>query len=237
MDHSLSRGSIKARKLGMLNTLIIWFQARADASQHKRGSLPLGMLEPGIARVCHWVETRNQRLAAISLHYWHTIPVAIFQAEAALARPEAELAKRQRALEEVIGRYKADHDGMEPPEHSAPFGARASFWVVGGLFTIGEWPLMSAALERLPGPDWQRFILAAGASGVTIYLSHEIGVWLAKPHKTLAQTMVSWLLVAVLFAILTSAAIVRRGSMQNHKNSPTPQVYIRDLKGERNLYV
>jgi hypothetical protein len=228
-------GSIPRKGIGAFQSIIIWFQARTDASKHKRDSLPVGTLEPGIARVQQWVEKRNQSLAAISVQYRHRIPAAVHQAEIALSRQETELAKRQRALDDEIECYKVDHDGKEPPEHSAPFSARASFWVVGSLFTIGEWPLMSSALERMPVPDWQRFILAAGASAVTIFLSHETGVWLAKPHKTLFQTFVSWLLVVVLFAILTSAAIVRRDAMQNHKTSPAnaaPQVFIREMKGK-----
>jgi hypothetical protein len=240
MDNSLSRHPVKPSKIGILHRVGIWFQACTDASKHKKGSLPIGTLEPGIARIQQVVEKRNRILAAISVEYRHRIPSALNQAEITLKRQEIELAKRQRVLDDEVENYKAGHDGKEPPEHSAPIAAQASTWVVAGLFTIGELPLMSSALERLPVPDWQRFILAAGASALTIYLAHESGIWLGKPHKSLYQIFVSWLLVTVLLAILTFAAFVRRDAMQNHKNSPAntaPQVFIRELEGKGTIHV
>ena len=239
MDTLLSRQSIRPQRLGMRHRFIIWLQARADGPTHKKASSPLGTLEPGIARIEHWVKIRNQRLAAISSHYPHRIRAAMKQAKLALARPEAELAKRERVLDEVTERYKADHDGMEPPEHSAPFTQITSFVVLGIIFAIGEIPLMSAALERLPLPDWTRFVAALCASAVVIYMSHEIGIWFAKPAKTLGQTIFGWILVAVLCGILTFAAMVRRDAIREHKESPsgkTPEVHLHQPRATKEHY-
>jgi hypothetical protein len=240
MDQSLSRQSIRPRGFGLVSKLITWLHARADGPKHRKGSLPLGTLEPEIARIFHEVEKRNQRLASLATHFLHRIAHAIGQALAALARPLDELPTRKRVLDEAIERYKSDHDGMEPPEHGAPFTQLASFWGFGILFTLGELPLMSAALERLPLPDWQRFMAAAGASAVVIYMAHEIGVWFAKPGKTLSQVCFGWVLVLVLSCILTFAAIVRRDSIREHEKSPVspaPQVFIRQPKGGHAFHV
>jgi hypothetical protein len=231
--------SIKPQKLGTWHKLSTYFHARADGPRHKKAPSPLGTLEPGIARIEHWVKIRNQRLAAISSHYPHRIRAAMKQAKLALVRPEAELATRQRGLDEVTERYKADHDGMEPPEHSAPFTQITSFVVLGIIFALGEVPLMSAALERLPLPDWTRFVAALCASAVVIYMSHEIGIWFAKPAKTLGQTIFGWILVAVLCGILTFAAMVRRDAIREHQQSPsgkTPQVHLRELRATKEHY-
>jgi hypothetical protein len=228
MDRSFSRQSIKPKKLGIRHKLAVWLKARADGPRHKRGPLPLGTLEPAIVQIQQWVYKRNQRLAALCSHYRHSIPAAMNQAAVALSRPKAELAKRQRALDDVTERYKADHDAMEPPEHSAPFTQITSFVVLGIIFAIGEVPLMSAALERLPLPDWTRFVAALCASAVVIYMSHEIGIWFAKPAKTLAQTVFGWILVAVLCTILTFAAMVRRDAIRDRQQSPSrtaPEVH------------
>jgi hypothetical protein len=211
-----------------------YIAARGDAPKHRRGNLPPESLEPGVDRIQQWVERRNQLIAAMVTHYRHSSPSKIIQAETELVRPQRELKKQQAGLDLATERYRTDHDGLEPPEHGVQFSQLASFWLFGIIFSIGELPIMSAALERLPLPDWMRFIAAIGASAVVIYLSHEIGIWFAKPYKTLLQSVAGWLMLAALFAILTFAALVRRDSLLNNQKSPAnsaPEVYIHQMHG------
>jgi hypothetical protein len=232
MDHSLSRQSIKPQRLGIFQALMVSVHARIDGPKHKRGSLPLGTLEPQIAQIEQSVKKRNQRLAAICSNYRYRIPAAIKQAAIQIKHPESELSIRQRDFEAAVEQYKIDHDGKEPPQSSVAFTKLAGFWFLGGLFTAGEWPLMSAAFERLPLSDWQRSVAVAAASAVIIYMAHQIGIWFAKPGKTFAQAVFGWVLVLVLSMILMFAALMRRDAI--HSKSPgnsVPEVYIRHEGG------
>ena len=232
MDSELSNNAIKTQRFGLFHALMVSIHARIDGPKHKKGSLPLGSLEPQIVQIEQSAKKRNQRLAAICSNYKHRVPAAMEQVTIRLEHPESELLIRQRNFEAAVERYRIDHDGKEPPQSSVAFTKLAGFWFLGGLFTAGEWPLMSAAFERLPLPDWQRSIAVAAASAVIIYMAHQIGIWFAKPGKTFPQAVFGWVLVFVLSIILMFAALMRRDAI--HSKSPgnlAPEVHIQHQGG------
>ncbi len=229
----------KPLRFGLRHKMLVWWKGRVRGPKYRGETLPLGTLESPVAQIHHWTERRLQRIVAIWGYDQHSIPVAMEQVAIALNNTGGELSRREKNLSAHLDRYKKEHDGLEPAGSGRRIAQLCAFWTLGVLFAVGEWPLMSAALERLPLPDWQRFIATAGASGVTIYLAHQIGVWFAKPAKTIGQTLFGWFLVAILATILTAAAIVRRDAVKEHLKSPvtTPEVRSIQPKGERSFHV
>jgi hypothetical protein len=97
---------------------------------------------------------------------------------------------------------------------------KLGFWLIAACCVIGEIPFTSAAFERMLPTDWERIVATLGASVVTIFLSHAIGDWFARPAKTLGQRVFGWGMVATLVLVLSALSLARTETVRRHLQQP-----------------
>jgi hypothetical protein len=213
--------------------LIVWTQGLIHGPKHPGGVLPLGTLEPPIAQIRSWTVGRLEHLAARWNDYRHSIPAAMRQAEIELDIARTDLQRREETLAAHIAEYKRTHNGLAPPA-AGKQSLRIGFCIAAGFFVLGEMPFTGAAFERLLPTDWERLIATIGASAVMIGLAHQIGIWFARPAKTIAQRLVGLVLIMTLAGVLTGLSLVRTEAVKKRLEEPvksTPEVHLRLRKG------
>jgi len=213
--------------------LIVWTQGLIHGPKHQGGVLPLGTLEPPIAQIRSWTVGRLEYLAARWNNYRHSIPAAMRQAEIELEIARTDLQRREETLSAHITEYKRTHNGMEPaaPGRQSP---SIGFWILAGFFVLGEMPFTGAAFERLLPTDWERLIATIGASAIMIGLAHQIGIWFARPAKTIAQRLFGLVLIMTLAGVLAGLSLVRTEAVKKRLEEPVksiPEVHLRFQKG------
>ncbi len=236
---SREANTITRSRLGLRHKLIVWVDALIDGPTHNGGVLPGGAIEPGIARIASRMKAQLESLAASWRHQQYSTPVAIEQTTIEMDTAKADLNARESVLEAYLAEYKRTHRGLEPPAPRTR-SRQVGLSILAGLFTLFEVPLTGAAFERLLATDWERLIATVGAAAIIICLSHQIGIWFAKPAKTIGQRLFGWLLVMTLAVILATLSIVRIDAIkQRLRELPksTPEVRIALPEEGRSLHV